>query len=172
MAEITASVLIGQPHSHSGGILPTHQLLLSENSKPALILFKLNGRPPKDKKTIWIPTVENLLEDMLLMISIYVLQNPSLHQGFLNSLPSPNEEPIALYALGAQTLDGFYQKNRDYLHKNHSFKIAVTAYAGSTLNRQLAKLKKYKMDMEICKTCFEKFYSLWEEKTVTRGKLE
>jgi len=80
MSAITAQILVGQAHPNLGGINPTHYLFLSENSRPVWILVPQNlwelESSINEKKVTWIPTVENLLEDALLMIGIHVLKNP------------------------------------------------------------------------------------------------
>jgi len=60
MATITATMLVGTAHQNHGGIGPTHQLLLSENSRPAWSLHALHSRRPL---AVWTPTVRDMLED-------------------------------------------------------------------------------------------------------------
>ncbi len=59
MATVTASILVGTVHQNDGGISPTHQLLLSENSRPAWSLFSMDSAK---RRAVWIPTVEDMLE--------------------------------------------------------------------------------------------------------------
>ena len=75
MAAITATILVGTAHQNHGGIEPTHQLLLSENSRPAYSLFAMHSSQPQ---TVWIPTVEDMLEDGLLMAGLLVVEDPEL----------------------------------------------------------------------------------------------
>jgi hypothetical protein len=71
MGTYTAQVLIGTPHPNHGGIHPTHQLMLSENSRPAWILTSWENT---EEEKVWIPTIESMLEDGLLMIAFYLLK--------------------------------------------------------------------------------------------------
>jgi len=53
-----------------------HYLFLSENSRAAWILVPQNVfrgfQPVRGPKITWIPTVENILEDALLVMALYV----------------------------------------------------------------------------------------------------
>ena len=73
MASFTAQILIGNGGGYDNeGIIPDSTLFLSENSRPAWVL-KYRGR-----KITWIPTLDNMLEDGLLMLAIFVLKDPEL----------------------------------------------------------------------------------------------
>src|SRR5690554_6680116 len=77
MGTFTAQILIGKNHPYDGGIHSiTHTLFLSENSRPTWVL-KNEGAKKKDS-IIWITTVENMLEDGLLMLGVYVLKDEKL----------------------------------------------------------------------------------------------
>jgi len=74
MATMTAQILVGRPHTNHDGINPTHYLFLSENSRPAWVLVSQNIFPKEQRdhsRITWIPTVENMLEDALLMIALH-----------------------------------------------------------------------------------------------------
>lgn len=84
MGTMTAQLLIGGGHLYHGGITPGHYLYLSENSRPALILLPQNisedsGSKGKGKIT-WIPTVDNMLEDALLMIAVHVIRDKEVRR--------------------------------------------------------------------------------------------
>ena len=70
MGSFTAQIIVGQAHPNHGGIIPSYYLFLSENSKPAWLLMSENITSNKDKQITWFPTVENMLQDALLMISV------------------------------------------------------------------------------------------------------
>ena len=75
MSTVTASILVGTAHPNHSGIGPTHQLLLTENSRPAWSLYRLHAAKPL---AVWIPTVEDMLEDGLLMVGLLVLKAADL----------------------------------------------------------------------------------------------
>ena len=82
MATFTCQILIGKKHSYDSGIINiSHTLYLSENSRPALILSpteEFTANKQVQQKITWIPTLENMLEDALVMIGLYVLKDQQL----------------------------------------------------------------------------------------------
>ena len=71
MSTTTAIILIGQAHQNHSGINPTHLIRLTENDRPALILQSIES---KEKPIIIVPTVENMVDDIYLMISVFILK--------------------------------------------------------------------------------------------------
>ena len=71
MATTTATILIGRAHQNDSGINPTHFIQFTENDRPALILHSIEG---KSKKVVIIPTIENTIDDIYLMIAVFVLK--------------------------------------------------------------------------------------------------
>ena len=71
MATTTATILVGHAHQNGSGINPTHFIQFTENDRPALILREIEGG--KRKKVI-IPTVENTVDDIYLMIAVFILK--------------------------------------------------------------------------------------------------
>lgn len=70
MITVTATIIIGTPHLFHGGIIPTHIIFLSENDRPALILRSLKD----EEERIVIPTIENTVNDIFLIIAVYLLK--------------------------------------------------------------------------------------------------
>lgn len=173
MASITASMLIGNSHTDNDGIVPTHSLFLSENSRPALILFQLNLDNIEDKDNIiWIPTINNLMEDILLMVSINILKDEKLGKEFGALVKSKKAGTIELAQVDPDALKNMYKLNKKYLDSHNNFKIALSVFDGSTLERQLPRLKDYSMDIEVCKTSYLRQYSPWKEGIYKKGKLQ
>jgi len=173
MATITASILIGQPHQNHLGIIPSHHLFLSENDRPALILFEVNINNKENcGKTIWIPTLNNLLEDILLMISINVFKYKKLCDEFYKLFNKEKYNNIELLKqFSTEELDKIYRLNKNFLEKNNNFKITISVFEGSTLEAQLSKLEIYSMDIEICKTSYTRYYSAWKNNVFIKGQL-
>jgi len=67
MATTTATAMIGQAHPKGGGITPTHLLFLTEDEKPALNLYRINTAGTLSRLGTWTPTIENLIEDLMLV---------------------------------------------------------------------------------------------------------
>jgi len=101
MATFTAQILIGQKHSYDGGILNmTHSLYLSENDRPAWLLTPTDIFSEDDERQpniIWIPTLENMLEDALVMIGLYVFKDKHLFSLANQFFRNPKENFIELY---------------------------------------------------------------------------
>lgn len=172
MGSFTAQILIGGAHQNHDGIIPSHVLFLSENSRPALILEKLQTE--NDKKSakgglVWIPTLENMLDDAILMIAMHVLKDPEIIElagSFSNNLAKGDCE---LYEeLSAEQLGKLYKSCR----KLKDFpKLVISVFTGSSLNNRLKSIEKYKMDVEVCTVKFSRLYSQWTGKSAVTGEL-
>ena len=171
MASFTASILIGHSHPNQGGINPTHCLFLSENSRPALILLYIGDEKKDESRITWIPTLEHLLEDALLMISVHVLKAENLLKEF--NLISKGAKPgyLELYGMEESSRLRLHEINQEYLADYNNLKIAVTVFDSSTLERHLPKLKDYSMDIEVCRSSYLREYSTWQDKVYRKGSL-
>ena len=82
MGTFTAQILIGQKHTYESGIINiTHTLYLTENGRSAWILSpwdEFSTNKENQIKITWIPTLENMLEDAMVMIGLYVLKDKEL----------------------------------------------------------------------------------------------
>ena len=76
MSTVTAHVLVGQEHLYHGGINPTNHIALMENSRPVLLLDTFMADDP-DRKTLprWIPTLEHMMDDIMLMVAVFILDD-------------------------------------------------------------------------------------------------
>ena len=167
MATYTASILVGHSHPNHGGITPTHELFLSENSRPAWILIP-HLPVGEIRKKIWIPSVENMLEDGLLMINALVLKNKNIRSSltqFCKRISAveiysvPDIERRKIYKLSRKEYEGI------------NIKLCLSVYEQSTLKKQLIVLKEYPIDMEVCGTTFSRSHSMWTGKTLGKGIL-
>ena len=172
MGTLTTQILVGSPHPYHGGINPTHYLFLSENDRPAWILVNQNVFPTRQRgypKIIWIPTVENMLEDALLMIAIHVCKNREvveLAQSFSDKIQANRVE---MYR-------DFEESQRKQLYQKCKVitdfpKIIISTFRDSSIEMQLSVLKQYRMDVEVCRVSYSRLYSPWEEDTLIEGSL-
>ncbi|MCK8827814.1 hypothetical protein MWH25_08680 [Natroniella acetigena] len=172
MGTMTAQVLVGNSHPNHGGINPSHYLFLSENSRPAWILVPQNifpggGRGKRDKVT-WIPTLENMLEDALLMIGLYVLEDENLIELARQYFNDFESEHIALY-------DDISEGDRKRLYQecrklDYDFKIVITTFDSKRFNFKV--LEEYLMDVSVCTPDYRRWYSKWQDEVRTEGSLE
>ena len=154
MASMTAQILIGSPHPFHGGINPTHKIYLSENSRPALILTRedIHEQNTKDAfdKATWIPTLENMLDDILLMISYFVLKNESISQE-LSKIKSKDLRFLEMYEdINEETRLKLYKSNKDIIGGYKDLKLVFSIFKGSSLLSATSKIKDYKIDFELC----------------------
>lgn len=161
MATFTAQILVGHDHIYHGGIVPTHYLLLSENSRPAWILqpFTEYTRGVKVQRITWIPTVKNMLEDAMLMIVLNVFKVKEIVEVAQKYFAKEITGRLELYEdIEPNNLKDLYNRCRS-VHTDA--KVVVTALQGSTILRQLDVLKEYNIDCEVCTTSFSKSSGVW-----------
>jgi len=173
MAALTAQILVGTPHQNHGGINPTHYLFLSENSMPAWILVPENvfsEGSAKFNKITWIPTIENMLEDALLMIAIHVIKDEEICKLSQKCFTNKTIERAGLYQdIDEKDLKSLHEKCRE---TGTRYKIVVTVFEGSSIRNHLGVLENYKMDVEICTPTYFRLYSSWTGETRIEGSLE
>ncbi len=173
MATLTAQILVGGPHPNHDGINPTHYLFLSENHRPAWILVDQNifqGKQLGHSKITWIPTVENMLEDALLMIAIHVRKNREIIEHAKDFCSEIQTDRLELYSvLEESQLKQLYQECRAITDFP---KLIVSVFRRSTIEKQLPLLEEYKMDVEICRVNYSRLYSSWTKDTKIEGSLD
>lgn len=162
MGTFTSQILIGQKHSYEGGLINiSHILYLSENDRPAWVLTSANIEDQRSrlKKKVWIPTLENMLEDALLMIGLYVLKDEKLVKLAKQSLQYPDSDYIELYKdIDSDQLQELYIQARKI---EASHKIVLSVFHGSSIMAQLPVLKDYRNDIEVCSSVYRKERSVW-----------
>ncbi len=174
MATFTAHILVGSAHPNHGGISPTHHLYLSENSRPAWLLIADNlvdrmSDTPSETIT-WIPTLENTLEDALLMIALYVVKDSSVRDVARDLLGTKDANSVTLHEdIDEQQLHQLYERSRA---ADIPAKLVLTVMHGSAVMRQLKVLEKYTMEVEVCVPYYTRSYSRWEGQVVVRGRLD
>jgi predicted nucleic-acid-binding protein len=163
MATMTAQMLVGKSHMYDGGINPTHYLFLSENSRRAWILVPQNIFSPvleeKIAKVVWIPTLENMLEDGLLMVGLYVLQDKEVQNAAKQMFDWNKEEAyFEVYSINQVDREKLYALCRGLKHR---YKTIISVFEGSTISRQMNVLLEYLMEVEVCKTDYARKFNVW-----------
>lgn len=141
MGTFTAQILVGQGHPYHGGILVSRQLFLSENERPAWLLYGTGAvsRPI----AAWVPTIEDMLEDGLLLLGVHVLRCTQLKAGL-------RQDPARLECYG---LDPAQRLSLHALCRNadwRDLKIVVSVLEGSSVLAQLEVLREYPVAREVC----------------------
>ncbi len=172
MATFTSQILVGRSHPNSGGIIPTHYLLYSENDRPAWALVPENVFTDSSEQTaakiVWIPTADNPLEDALLMIALFAVRDEkvrALARRHVRNLDDRLEVPEAF---DRPLLEELYEKSRA-VQAGH--KIVLTLLNNSTIYQHLPILDRYRMEVEVCVTIYSRLYSRWSGGWRTEGSL-
>jgi hypothetical protein len=173
MPALTAHILVGNSHQDHGGIIPTHYFFLSENSVPVWVLVTENSFNPENKKirkVTWLPTVENMLEDALLMIAINVLKDKEISELAKEHFKRDIHGALSLYEdIDPAALKTLYQQCRKLKNR---YKIVLTVLEGSSIRSHLKVLKNYEIDMEVCTPLYFRTYSAWTDEVITMGSLD
>ena len=152
MATTTAIILIGQTHQNHSGINPTHLIRLTENDRPALILQSIEGR---EEPIIIIPTVENMVDDIYLMISVFITKvlNPEKEL--------QTKERKSFYdILSKQERFDLYEKAKVSFQKD-KIKVVFNLLDGCHLLNQIDKIKQYPNDFEVTIPHLKREFNAW-----------
>jgi hypothetical protein len=172
VATFTAQILVGRSHPNSGGINPTHYLFFSENDRPAWTLVPENVFTPSSKqpegKVIWIPTMDNPLEDALLMIALYAVRDGKVRHLMERHVSDLGDRVEVHEAFDQPVLEELYDKCRA-VQAGH--KVVLTLLNVSTIYQHLPILEEHKMEVEVCVTIYSRLYLPWEGRWRTQGSL-
>lgn len=173
MATLTAQVLIGSTHPNHDGINPTHYLFLSENNRPAWMLVEQNiaqADQTSFERITWIPSVENMLEDAILMVAVHIVKDQGvleMAKAFSNNIESKRLEVYEELIPSERNM--LYLKCQDI---SEFPKFIISVFRDATIEKQLPILEKYKMDIEVCSPVYSRLYSRWSKKLRIEGSLK
>lgn len=176
MGTNTATILVGRSHPNHGGIIPSAELILSENSRPAWTLSprfeaRLDAEEmafPNFPKRVWIPSrPEHILEDGLLMLALYVWRNRELRcqARELFDLKEPRQD---LTRVDAERLAALRDSARTCSWPG---KLVLSVFRDSYLLNQLEKLEPWPIQAEVCTPQWWRIQSQWDEVPRTGGSL-
>ena len=162
MATCTAQILVGLAHPNHGGINPSYQLFLSENSRPCWECYPIGTSSPgqvwkNEGYTVWIPPDPgNILKCGLLMVALHCLDRVgpvTVNKELVNSAKSMSKNIMDKFVDMSILTDKQFKELYDMAKKielNDSDKLIVTVLAGSSITGRLEELKKHKYDFEVC----------------------
>jgi hypothetical protein len=155
MSTTTATILVGRAHQNHSGIIPTHLIQLTENSRPSLLLQPIEG--PSDVKVV-IPTLENIVDDIYLMVTVFILNKIKPAKDI------DNWERLSMYDLFDENeRSSLYEESRRII-KDTSIKIIFNIFEGSHLLNYVDIIKEYPNDLEITLSTLKKELSAWSDK--------
>lgn len=170
MSTITTQIIIGEPHPNHSGILPSHYIFLFENDRPNLTMVD-DGifNKTSNFNITWIPTVKNLIDDIMLMVTLYAFQDMEIKEIFESKINPKNLNFIDLSIINKNQLSGLHELNKQNIKKYKYKKVIFSIFKESTLNKQLKQITKYDLSLEVCKTVYSVLYSKWTENPIIEG---
>ena len=141
MSEITAKIYIGHLDNDKSFVVPTHQLLLTENDRSCLILSNLDNA--KSKHIFIIPSPDNLTDDIFLIISVYILKifDISIDRdtnkfSSISDILTENDRKL------------FYEQTKESL-KDFDIYLSFYLYSGGSLSSEIEKINSYPANIVI-----------------------
>lgn len=171
MGNVTAQILIEESHVDSKGINPTHYMFFSEDRIPTWTILSDNIHSTDKEfiKKVWYPTMENTLDDALLMIALYVLEDEAAIELAKLSFKDFSQNSIGLYNdIDKENREKLYEISRNLFS---GLKIVITVMEGSSLFDHLKVLKDYKMEIEVCTPIYSRLYYSWYKEQIEKGSL-
>jgi hypothetical protein len=118
---------------------------------------------------VWIPTLEHMAEDLLVMIGVHVIRDREMHEMIQDHGHDPLGNRIEMYRLNSDLREALYERALLY---EGGWKLALTVFAGSHLEHRLQKLNEYRFQLEVCISSFARHYDRWNEGNVSlKGSL-
>ena len=151
MATTTSFILAGKSHPNDGGLNIYHCIQLTEGSAPAYTMRAwvedelIYPDMAQDKTKVMIPTIENALDDLLLMIMVWAVKDMSdVHFSVNDRIEMysiPDKERFKLYALSKQ------------LAAKTALKLVINLIDSKSLlnENQLAQLADYRIEFQVLK---------------------
>ena len=151
MATTTSFILAGKSHPNDGGINIYHCIQLTEGSAPAYTMRAwvedelIYPDIANDKTKVMIPTIENALDDLLLMIMVWAEKDMS--EVFFAA-----DERIEMYNIAYADRMQLYSFCKQIAAKA-KLKLVVSIIKSQSLlnDNQLAKLAEYGIEFQVLK---------------------
>ncbi len=154
MSTTSASIFIGHAHPNDGGINPSHWIQFTEGDIPIMFLHDMEV---PSEPIVMIPTVDHTIDDIYLMIVIFVLKGISVNQDIQHK---------TLYDVFTESeRKSLYEDAQSYLLA-HRIKVVFNLLDGCHLLNQIDLIKSYPHDVEITKPAFKKEYHHWGQQVV------
>ena len=151
MAAITALVFVGYPRPNDGGLRPLVTIEYSEGDRPAFTFPRhTSDRRDTSSRFVLIPSLENMLDDLLMMIAYREIQDPTVVKS-LNSFCNENVEQIGRLEVNEKLAPDQRTELFEHIKKITCFpKIGICLFNGSELLKTVGHIKDYKMEYEVC----------------------
>jgi hypothetical protein len=151
MAAITALVFVGYPHPNDGGLRPLVTIQYREGSRPAFTFPRRTGdRRETPSQFELIPSLENMLDDLLLIIAYREIQEPIIVK-MIDSFCNQDIEATGLLEIYVDlTTDQRLELYNEVKRIECFPKVGICLFTGSELLNTVDHIKDYKMEYEVC----------------------
>ena len=151
MAAITALVFVGYPHPNDGGLRPLVTIEYSEGDRPAFTFPRHTGdKRDTSSRFVLIPTLENMLDDLLMIIAYREIQDPTVVK-HLNNFCNENVEQIGRIEVYEKLTPDQRTELYEHVKKINCFpKVGICLFKGAELQNTVDHIKDYKMEYEVC----------------------
>lgn len=166
MSAVTATIQIGNGHPDRGGLRSLATVRFEESSRAALTFEGRTGNqwPKGVAVPTIIPTVENTLEDALLLISYALRVAPQINEALDHAVHHCSgrewRSRIEMYRdLTEEQRQSLYSALEEAAHSLP--KMVFCLYRGSHLTKQVVRLKRFALDYEVLLPTFGRTHSRW-----------
>jgi hypothetical protein len=145
MTSMTAHLLVST-EDRERGFFPSHQLCLYEGPLPLWRLTAIDAIPGA-ALAVWVPTVEHMLADAVLMVGLHVVRDASLLELAGRSIRRPHYERIDVCGdIEPRDADMLREASRKIAPSYH---LLLTARDRSHVWTQIDQLRRYAASVEI-----------------------
>jgi len=154
MGSYSTQIIVGNKALYDDGIVPTHQLFLWENDRPAWNLLDVCLEDqPAGVKIIWLPAPDEILQCALLMISVFILNDEEVRKRLKQILSKEFTDFVELQNdVDAEARNSLYEFNLDQL-RQYDIKLIINILSQSVIMTKLHLVQDYNMDIEILQPC-------------------
>lgn len=159
MAAVTSLIHVGHGHSNDGGLRLIKSIQLEEGSRPSFSILP-------SKRVVYIPTVENMLDDLIFMISVEVALHPLAIQLLDEHLiATKNAEKGSVRVVRhIEMYRDFHDSERIKIYSalksiSDLPKIVLCLFKGSTLYESVKNIRNYDLEFEVCESTMGRQYS-------------
>jgi hypothetical protein len=175
MSSVTTLILIGHAHPNMGGIRSFAEITLEEGDRPGLLLRWNAPRgktdPESFRKFTMIPTIENMLDDAVLMIAYAVCRHPKIFEKVNRITKGVPLDSNYLTMYDDFTLEQRAELYADVKAIDDLPMVTWCLFEGSAINDSMPNLKNYLFESEVTRSVYKREYNHFTSKWNLLGKL-
>lgn len=170
MANITAQILVKDPKGFSGHFDAFSKVQLSEGGRPLWVSRRPIHPDMNMRRFSWIPTVENMLDDALVMLALHILEDEQLTATVQDFMQGRRYKSLLLY-------EDLTDQQRKILYeqcKAISFaeEVMVVVFHDSSVQSCLSTLQDYQMDFQVLTPSYRRSRRVWGGGISIKGRLD